>query len=252
MLCIALRGGVLLTNQKILVIEDEINIQELLKYNLEKNGYHVIVADNGTEGIEKAQSDTPDLILLDIMLPGLDGLEVCKLLRMDKRTKKVPIFMLTAKSEELDKVLGLELGADDYITKPFSIKELIARIRAAMRRTYEDRTEDEGVENGGPVLRVSDIEIDSEKYEVRKSGEKLVLTLKEFELLKMLAENKGKVMTRDFLLDKVWGYDYVGETRTVDVHIRHLRQKLEDGEVGSQLIETIRGVGYRLNSAGDK
>lgn len=240
-----------MNNRKILVIEDEMNIQELLKYNLEKNGYSVVVADNGTDGIEQARNNVPDLILLDIMLPGIDGLEVCKILRMDKTTKKVPIFMLTAKGEELDKILGLELGADDYITKPFSIKELIARIRAAMRRKNEDSSEKGEEGKGSSVLRIGNIEINSEKYEVRKNGEKLVLTLKEYELLKMLAENSNKVMTRDFLLDKIWGYDYAGETRTVDVHIRHLRRKIEDEEGGRQLIETIRGVGYRLNSEGE-
>lgn len=235
-------------NQRILVIEDETNIQELLKYNLEKNGYKVTVAGNGTDGLEEAAANLPDLILLDLMLPGLDGLEVCKRLRMDKRTKKIPIFMLTAKSEELDKVLGLELGADDYITKPFSIKELIARIRAAMRRISDEGEVAADVKENSNILRVRDIEIDCEKYEARKNGEKLVLTLKEFELLKMLIENKGKVLTRDFLLDKIWGYDYVGETRTVDVHIRHVRQKINDEEGSNQLIETIRGVGYRFNS----
>jgi two-component system alkaline phosphatase synthesis response regulator PhoP len=233
------------------VIEDEINIQELIKYNLEKNGYKVILADNGIAGLNEAVENVPDLILLDLMLPGLDGLEVCKRLRIDKRTKKIPIFMLTAKSEELDKVLGLELGADDYITKPFSIKELIARIRAAMRRLEGDRDVETKVDESNIILKVKDIEIDSDKYEVRKSGEKLALTLKEFELLKMLIENKGKVMTRDFLLDKIWGYDYVGETRTVDVHIRHLRQKIKDEEGINQMIETIRGVGYRFVSEGD-
>lgn len=239
-------------NQRILVIEDEANIQELIKYNLEKNGYKVVVSDNGIDGLEEAIANVPDLILLDLMLPGLDGLEVCKRLRMDKRTKKVPIFMLTAKSEELDKVLGLELGADDYITKPFSIKELIARIRAVMRRISDDRNEEADEKQSSTILKLRDIEIDSEKYEVRKNGEKLVLTLKEFELLKMLIENKGKVLTRDFLLDKIWGYDYVGETRTVDVHIRHVRQKINDEEGSNQMIETIRGVGYRFISEGEK
>ncbi|HYF75028.1 MAG TPA: response regulator transcription factor [Candidatus Nitrosocosmicus sp.] len=239
-------------NRRILVIEDEVNIQELIKYNLEKNGYKVMLADNGIDGLEEALANVPDLILLDLMLPGLDGLEVCKRLRTDKRTKKIPIFMLTAKSEELDKVLGLELGADDYITKPFSIKELVARVRAAMRRITDEGDEEADSKEINKVLKVRDIEIDCEKYEVKKSGEKLVLTLKEFELLKMLVENKGKVLTRDFLLDKIWGYDYAGETRTVDVHIRHVRQKISDEEGSGQMIETIRGVGYRFNSEGDK
>lgn len=239
-------------NKKILIIEDEVNIQELLRYNLEKNGYMVAISDNGIDGIQKALTEVPDLILLDLMLPGIDGLEVCKKLRRSKQTKKVPILMLTAKSEELDKVLGLELGADDYITKPFSIKELIARIRAAMRRIGEENT-DEIPEGEKPkILKARGIEIDHEKYEVRKNGEKVVLTLKEFELLKMLVENNGKVLTRDFLLDKIWGYDYAGETRTVDVHIRHVRQKINDEEGSSQMIETIRGVGYRFISEGER
>lgn len=238
-------------NNRILVIEDESNIQELIKYNLEKNGYKVILADNGIAGLNEALSNVPDLVLLDLMLPGIDGLEVCKRLRADKRTKRVPIFMLTAKSEELDKVLGLELGADDYITKPFSIKELIARIRAALRRMEEAVDEGSPAEEGGKLVKVKDIEIDSEKYEIKKSGEKLSLTLKEFELLKILVENRGKVLTRDFLLDKIWGYDYAGETRTVDVHIRHVRQKLKDEEGCDPLIETIRGVGYRFIGEGD-
>lgn len=239
-------------NQRILVIEDEANIQELLKYNLEKNNYNVTVADNGIDGLNEALANVPDLILLDLMLPGLDGLEVCKRLRMEKRTKKVPILMITAKSEELDKVLGLELGADDYITKPFSIKELVARIRATMRRIDNDKTGEPSVEETGKILKVKDIEIDCEKYEVRKNGEKIALTLKEFELLKMLIENKGKVLTRDFLLDRIWGYDYMGETRTVDVHIRHVRHKINDEEDSRQMIETIRGVGYRFISEGER
>lgn len=239
-------------NEKILVIEDEAHIQELLRYNLEKNGYKVTLADNGLDGLNEAFTAVPDVILLDLMLPGLDGLEVCKRLRADKLTRKIPILMLTAKSEELDKVLGLELGADDYITKPFSIKELIARIRASLRRISDDKLDNPVSNIKSNVLKIKNIEIDIEKYEVRKDGEKVILTLKEFELLKMLVENQGKVLTRDFLLDKIWGYDYVGETRTVDVHIRHLRQKIEEDEELGQIIETIRGVGYRIGSIGEK
>lgn len=241
-------------NQKILVIEDELHIQELIRYNLEKNSFAVTLADDGIAGWNKIQNGSYDLVLLDLMLPGLDGLEICKRMRNDKRTKKIPIIMLTAKSEELDKVLGLELGADDYITKPFSVKELIARIRVALRR-MENSDPVEGSEaraEGDNLLTYHDISIDKEKYEVRKNGEKLALTLKEFELLAMLVENKGRVLTRDSLLDKIWGYDYAGETRTVDVHIRHLRQKIHDEDGGNQKIETIRGVGYRMNDEGDR
>ncbi len=237
------------STQNVLVIEDEIHIQELIKYNLEKNNYKVTIADNGLEGLNEAFTNVPDVILLDIMLPGLDGLEVCKRLRNNKLTKKIPIIMLTAKSEEFDKVLGLELGADDYITKPFSVKELVARVRARLRRVEEDIVVPAKSDIAGSVIKIGEIEIDKEKYEVRKNGDKISLTLKEFELLHILAENRGKVLTRDFLLDKVWGYDYIGETRTVDVHIRHLRQKIGDDEGSSQLIETIRGVGYRLNES---
>lgn len=241
-------------NQKILVIEDEMHIQELIRYNLEKNNFTVTLADNGVEGWNRIQNGSYDLVLLDLMLPGLDGLEICKRMRNDKRTKKIPIIMLTAKSEELDKVLGLELGADDYITKPFSVKELVARIRVALRRidNNEDQGASESKSEADNILIYHDISIDKEKYEVRKNGEKLALTLKEFELLAMLVENKGRVLTRDSLLDKIWGYDYAGETRTVDVHIRHLRQKIHDEDGSNQKIETIRGVGYRINDEGDR
>lgn len=234
---------------KILVIEDDYNIQELLRYNLESNGYEVIAAVNGNEGYKMALNNSPDVILLDVMIPGADGLEVCKMIRMNEKIKRIPILMVTAKSEELDKILGLELGADDYITKPFSIKELIARIKAVMRRFNEnkDATEEKPI---GNKLVFRNLEIDGEKYEVKIDGKKVVLTLKEFELLKILAESPGRVMTRDFLLDNVWGYEYIGGTRTVDVHIRHLRQKLWEGQ-GEGMIQTIRGVGYKFDDSGE-
>lgn len=239
-----------MSKQKILVIEDDLHIQELLRYNLERNGYEVAIIENGAEGFKEAREGNHNVIILDIMLPDMDGLEICKRLRMDKITEKTPIIMITAKGEELDKILGLELGADDYLTKPFSVKELIARIRAVLRRTNDVSIIDES-ESSKNIIKISDIEINIEKYEVKKNNEKIILTLKEFELLRILAENKGRVLTRDFLLDKIWGYDYVGETRTVDVHIRHLRQKIEDDDSLSQVIETIRGVGYRMNNVGD-
>lgn len=241
-------------NQRILVIEDEVHIQELIKYNLEKNNFIVTLADEGIEGLNQAMKGDYDLVLLDLMLPGLDGLEICKRMRGDKRTRKTPIIILTAKSEEFDKVLGLELGADDYMTKPFSVKELVARVRAALRRI--DIVEDEEIQEvkvkPDNLLIYKDITLDKGKYEVRKSGKKLVLTLKELELLKMLIENRGRVLTRDILLEKIWGYDYAGETRTVDVHIRHLRQKIHDEDGSNQMIETIRGVGYKINDEGDR
>lgn len=234
---------------KILVIEDDYSIQELLRYNLEINGYEVIIEDDGNKGYKAALDILPDIILLDLMIPGIDGLEVCRMIRMNGMTNKIPIIMVTAKSEELDKILGLELGADDYITKPFSVKELIARIRTVMRRVNnEDNNPVEHKVLSNKII-IGNLEIDEEKYEVKINGKKVILTLKEFELLKVLAENPGRVMTRDFLLDTIWGYEYGGETRTVDVHVRHLRQKLWEDQEG--MIKTIRGVGYKFDDSGD-
>lgn len=209
--------------QKILVVEDEVHIIELLKYNIELAGYQMIYADNGKEGINLCVEQHPDLVILDLMLPDIDGFDVCKILKKDERTKDIPVIMLTARGEEVDKVLGLELGADDYITKPFSIRELMARIKVVLRRfRAEDRKEQKGADE--PIV-IRDITILPDKFQVLKGGVPVELTLKEFELLKLLAENKDKVMARNLLLDKVWGYEYMGETRTVDVHIRHLRKK---------------------------
>lgn len=227
-----------MAGERILIIDDEMNIVELLKYNLEANGYKVIYALTGKEGLTYSLQNKPDLILLDIMLPEVDGFDICKEIKRNKDTENIPIIMLTAKSEEFDKILGLELGADDYITKPFSVRELLARIKVVLRRNHkEDKSE---------VINTGDLIIDFNKHEVIKKGEKIELTLKEFELLKLLVLNKGKVMTRDFLLDKVWGYEYYGETRTVDVHVRHLRQKLEDDDKNPDYIETVRGIGYKF------
>ncbi|WP_275935268.1 winged helix-turn-helix domain-containing protein [Abyssisolibacter fermentans] len=222
---------------KVLIVEDEEHIAELIKYNLEIKGFDTSLAIDGYEATEKANLLVPHLILLDIMLPKRDGIEVCKMLKTNNKTKDIPIIMLTAKSEELDKVLGLEIGADDYITKPFSVRELLARIKAVLRRSYKD---EEQVET---LIKFGDIVIDIEKHTVVKDGKIIELTLKEFKLLKILAENKGKVLSRNFLLDEVWGYDYFGETRTVDVHIRHLRKKIGDN---MGIIETVRGVGYKI------
>ncbi len=227
-----------MAGERILIIDDEMNIVELLKYNLEANGYKVIYALTGKEGLTYSLQNKPDLILLDIMLPEVDGFDICKEIKKNNDTENIPIIMLTAKSEEFDKILGLELGADDYITKPFSVRELLARIKVVLRRNHkEDKSE---------VINTGDLIIDFNKHEVIKKGEKIELTLKEFELLKLLILNKGKVMTRDFLLDKVWGYEYYGETRTVDVHVRHLRQKLEDDDKNPDYIETVRGIGYKF------
>ncbi|KHO62798.1 ArsR family transcriptional regulator [Thermoanaerobacter sp. YS13] len=229
----------------VLVIEDEVHILELLRYNLEAAGYKVITSENGKEGLDKALEEKPDLVILDLMLPDVDGLEICKILKKNDETKNIPIIMLTAKSEEFDKVLGLELGADDYITKPFSVRELLARIKAVLRRTQLSEEEEKE-----EIIKFGDIVIDTGKHLVYKKGKVLELTLKEFELLKLLSQNMGKVLTRDYLLDKVWGYEYAGETRTVDVHIRHLRKKIEDDDKSPVYIETVRGIGYKLNDKG--
>ncbi|MGI1691151.1 response regulator transcription factor [Thermoanaerobacter uzonensis] len=229
----------------VLVIEDEVHILELLRYNLEAAGYKVITSENGKEGLDKALEEKPDLVILDLMLPDVDGLEICKILKKNDETKNIPIIMLTAKSEEFDKVLGLELGADDYITKPFSVRELLARIKAVLRRTQLPEEEEKE-----EIIKFGDIVIDTGKHLVYKKGKVLELTLKEFELLKLLSQNMGKVLTRDYLLDKVWGYEYAGETRTVDVHIRHLRKKIEDDDKSPVYIETVRGIGYKLNDKG--
>ncbi|SJZ35966.1 response regulator transcription factor [Garciella nitratireducens] len=229
-----------MAKEKILIIEDEQHIQELLTYNLQQREYKVVNLLDGTRAIETIEREKPDLILLDIMLPGKDGIEICKELKRKRESENIPIIMLTARGEEFDKVLGLEIGADDYITKPFSIKELIARVRAILRRMSSKTTYPK------TILQIGDIIIDNERYEVFKNNKRIELTLKEFELLKLLAENKGKVLTREFLLNKIWGYEYGGETRTVDVHIRHLRKKLEDDDKEPRYIETIRGVGYRI------
>ena len=220
----------------ILAVDDEVHILELISFNLKAAGYHVVTALTGEEALKRCEVERPSLVLLDIMLPGIDGLEVCRRLKGDRMTSNIPIIMLTARGDEVDKILGLELGADDYITKPFSVRELGARVKSLLRRVAPQQ------ESEPQTLRAGDIMIDITNYEAFKGGEKLSLTLKEFELLKVLVLSRGKVLTRDFLLDRIWGYEYYGETRTVDVHIRHLRQKL--GE--EPYIDTVRGVGYRF------
>lgn len=229
-----------MAQKKILVVDDEEHILELIKFNLEKNGFEVTTRDNGEDCILFLKDNSVDLVVLDLMLPGIDGLEVCKKIRGIDGLSKLPIIMLTARSEETDRILGLELGADDYMAKPFSVRELLARIKAVLRRT-----EDQQPTVKNPLLKVKDLVMDPEKHEVTIGSDKIDLTLKEFELLKILIENRGKVLSRNLLLDEVWGYDYFGETRTVDVHIRHLRKKIGDDETG-EYIETIRGVGYKM------
>ena len=221
----------------ILVVDDEKPIVDILRMNLEKNGYRVIEAYDGIEAVSKAISEEPDLILLDVMLPGQDGFSVCKKIR---ETSAVPIIMLTARDEEVDKILGLELGADDYMTKPFSIRELIARVKAILRRSQISAKD----EAAGEILTFGDLTIDIEKYEVRKRGDVIELTFREFELLKFLATKKGKIFSRENLLNKVWDYEFYGDVRTVDVTIRRLREKIEDNPSIPTYIMTKRGVGY--------
>lgn len=229
-------------SHKILVVDDEENIVELVKYNLERAGYQVIVAYDGDKALELIGKEKPDLILLDVMLPGTDGLTVCRETNSNSETQNIPIIMLSARGEEQDKVMGLEMGADDYITKPFSPRELIARVKARLRRHEQMHTTSYFTNQ----LSVGGLVIDEDRFTVTINGYKQEMTPKEFELLRFLARHPGKVFTRDYLLEKVWGYDYYGDSRTVDVHIRHIRQKLEEAPDSPKLIETVRGVGYRF------
>ena len=225
---------------KILVVDDEEPIQELLRFNLEKEGYLVCVAKDGQEALKQVENDQPDLLVLDLMLPGMDGLEVCRKLRSNPKFQQIPIIMLTAKGEEIDKVLGLELGADDYMTKPFSPRELLARIKARLRRPNSQEEADAQV-----IIR-GELRVDVTGFRVHVRGEETELTPKEFELLRVLVAHPGKVYSRDELLERVWGYEYDGDTRTVDVHVRHLRLKVERDPSNPEYIETLRGIGYRF------
>ncbi|WP_279233187.1 response regulator transcription factor [Desulfallas thermosapovorans] len=230
---------------RILVVDDEKNIVELIKFNLEREGFQVIAAYDGLEAVKEAQSKMPDLIILDVMLPRMDGLEVCRKLNHNSATRNIPIIMLSAKGDELDKILGLEIGADDYVTKPFSPRELVARVKARLRRVQSGPANNSREARGARMVRGRLI-IDQERFEVLVDGERQDLTPKEFELLRFIASEPGKVFSRDHLLEKIWGYDFAGDSRTVDVHIRHLRQKLEKYNGMDQYIETVRGVGYRF------
>ncbi|KJS79408.1 response regulator transcription factor [Desulfosporosinus sp. BICA1-9] len=223
----------------ILVVDDEEPIQELLRFNLEKEGYLVRVAKDGKEALDRVAKEQPDLIVLDLMLPGMDGLEVCKRLKLTPSFQQIPIIMLTAKGEVIDKVLGLELGADDYMTKPFSPRELIARIKARLRRLNPKEETDDRIIRG-------ELQIDVKGFRVHVRGQETELTPKEFELLRVLVAHSGKVYSRDELLERVWGYEYDGDTRTVDVHVRHLRLKIERDPSNPEYIETLRGIGYRF------
>ena len=234
----------------ILVVDDEDVLVETLAYNLEQAGYRVVTAADGSSALEAAHSELPDLIILDIMLPGMDGLEVCRQLRRENGTATTPIVMLTAKGDEIDKVVGLEVGADDYITKPFGRRELLARVRALLRRAdYPGNTDgskpDASQERSNSRdLVAGPLRIDLAGRRVNCRGQDMELQPKQFELLTYLVRNRGTVLTRDQLLHNVWGYDYAGDTRTVDVHVRWLREKLEEDPANPKLIQTVRGVGY--------
>jgi two-component system, OmpR family, alkaline phosphatase synthesis response regulator PhoP len=230
-------------SKKVLVVDDEQSIVTLLQYNLQQAGFEVITANDGEEGMNKAVNERPDLMILDLMLPKLDGIEVCKQLRQQK--VMTPILMLTAKDDEFDKVLGLELGADDYMTKPFSPREVVARVKAILRRT-QFQNEQEKKEEHIEKMVIGNLEILPEHYEAYFNRERLELTPKEFELLLYLAKHKGRVLTRDQLLSAVWNYDFAGDTRIVDVHISHLREKIEKNTKKPLYIKTIRGLGYKL------
>ncbi|HCB99561.1 MAG: response regulator [Verrucomicrobiales bacterium] len=221
---------------RILVVDDEPDAIELIRFNLKASGYEVLTAEDGEEALAKARKFSPDMILLDVMLPEIDGLEVCKILRRDPATASLPIIMLTAKASEIDRVLGLEFGADDYVTKPFSPRELMLRVRNLLKRKESSKEEVER-------FQVRDIELDVSKYEVKIMGQPIDLTPTEFKLLQILMERKGRVQSRDRLLQDVWGYDQLIDTRTVDTHVRRLREKM--GEA-ADYVTTVRGVGYRL------
>lgn len=235
---------------RVLVVDDEENIVEILKSNLEREGYEVLEAFDGPTAVEIALEEEPDLILLDCMLPGMDGFDVCRAIRNEL---PVPIIMLTAKSEEIDKVLGLELGADDYITKPFSMREVLARVKAQLRRmdlAEQHILTSQEEQERSHLLEVGDLVIDTEAYEARLNGEEINLTLREFELVSFLAAHPGQVFSREELLEKVWGYQYFGDVRTVDVTVRRTREKLEPDQGQFQYLLTKRGVGYYFGRPG--
>lgn len=225
---------------KILVVEDDPNLLSTLKYNLVREGYQIVTAVDGDQALGIARSEKPELIILDIMLPKLSGFEVCRILRKEMT---VPILMLTARVEEIDKVIGLEIGADDYMTKPFSMRELIARVRARLRRA--DMTKLQSADSA-QTLRIGDLDIDLARHQVSCRNKYLSLTPKEYDLLVFLVKNKGLVFSREQLLDKVWDYNYAGDTRTVDVHVRWLRKKIETDPAYPERLLTVRGVGYKL------
>ena len=231
--------------KKILVVDDEKPISDIVKFNLDKEGNDVVTDYDGEESLKKVEAESTDLILLDLMLPKIDGLEVARQIRKEHDT---PIIMLTAKDSEIDKVLGLELGADDYVTKPFSNRELVARVKANLRRTASSNAASNEEDEANKELEVGDLTIHPDAYTVSKRGENIELTHREFELLHYLARHLGQVMTREHLLQTVWGYDYFGDVRTVDVTVRRLREKIEDNPSHPEWLVTRRGVGYYLRN----
>lgn len=225
------------------IADDELNIRKLVAFGLKESGFDTMEFADGQKLMAAVKNRLPDAIVLDWMMPQPDGIAICRMLRESSATRSVPILMLTARGEEMDRILGLELGADDYIVKPFSVKELCARVKAVLRRTHRQENEEE------PVLTAGDLTVDIGRHTVVKAGRPLELTAKEFDLLVILMKNKGKVLTRDTLLDQVWGVEYFGDTRTVDVHVRYLRQKTEDNPDSPRYIRTVRGVGYKFAEA---
>jgi DNA-binding response OmpR family regulator len=231
-------------NDKVLVIEDEPALLETLAYNLERQGYDVVTASDGRAGIAIARSERPDLLVLDLMLPGVDGIEVCRVLRQEMN---IPILMLTARADEIDKIVGLEVGADDYVTKPFSMRELMARVKALLRRDRMIREEvAQETTPGGQRHVFGNLVIDEPRHEVRRDGKPLPLKPKEYELLLFLARQRGIVLSRDLILERVWGWNFDGGSRTVDVHVRWLREKIEEDPSEPRRIVTVRGIGYRF------
>ncbi|MBW6465276.1 MAG: response regulator transcription factor [Brevefilum sp.] len=232
--------------EKILVVDDEISLQETLAYNLKKQGYQVETAGTGTEAIELAREIKPDLIILDVMLPGLDGFEVCRILRREMFT---PVLMLTARDDEIDRVVGLEVGADDYLAKPFSMRELIARVKAMLRRVRlvrEEVSQEEITKPKAQIMQFDNLRIDMTRREITVDDEVVAFKPKEYELLTFFGQHQGQVLSREFILERVWGWDYIGDSRTVDVHVRWLREKIEVDPANPQRIITVRGAGYRF------
>jgi len=227
-------------SDKILIVEDDPNLLETIKYNLRKEGYVVVTASDGEQALEATRREKPDLVILDIMLPKLNGFEVCRILR---KRMTVPILMLTAKADETDKIVGLEIGADDYMSKPFSMREIIARVRAMLRRA---KMAEAPKATGPAIIKIGEIEVDIARHRASLAGAVLTLSPKEFDLLAFLAENKGLVFSREQLLEKVWGYEFAGDTRTVDVHVRWLRQKIESDAGHPRYLLTVRGTGYKM------